>query len=175
MARTFQYKGRDYDFSKIVINLTEAKASIPDVLATTALNFFKDSFRRQGWRDKGLTKWAGRKNGSRPGGAILVKRGHLRNSIRKLLVSWRLTEIGTNLPYAAAHNTGVSETVTVKSHKRRKYQKSGKRKQATGSYGVRAHKRKMNLPQRQFMGESEVLNLKIDAAMAAAVDKIFEI
>lgn len=177
MAKTFQYKGKDYDFSKIVINLTEAKGIIPDALATTALNFFKDSFRRQGWRDKGLTKWKGRKGNARPGGAVLVKRGHLRNSIRKLLVSWQRIEIGTSLPYAEAHNEGVNKTVKVKGHTRRKYQSSptSKRKTISGSFQVKSHSRKMNMPQRQFMGESEVLNMKIDATISAAIDKIFEL
>lgn len=176
MAKTFQYKGRDYDFGRIVPRLTEVMNHLPDVLATTALNHFKDSFRRQGWRDKGLKRWKPRKDGSRPGGAILVKRGHLRNSLRKLIVSWRRSEVGTNLPYAAAHNEGFEGVVNVKGHTRKKYQRTkSKRKEATGSYGVRAHTRKANLPQRQFMGDSEILDRKIDHVIAKAVDTIFDV
>jgi len=176
MAKTFQYKGRDYDFGRIVPRLTEVRSYLPDVLATTALNFFKDSFRRQGWRDRGLKSWKPRKDGSRPGGAILVKRGHLRNSLRKLIATWQRTEVGTNLPYAAAHNEGFQGTVNVKAHTRKKYQRTkGKRKEATGSYSVRAHTRKMNLEQRQFLGDSEMLERKIDHVIAKAVDTIFDV
>jgi phage gpG-like protein len=196
MAKTFQYKGRDYNFGRIVPRLTEVRNHLPEVLATTALNFFKDSFRRQGWRDKGLKRWASRKDGSRPGGAILVKRGHLRNSLRKILATWQRTEVGTNLPYAAAHNEGFKGTVNVKAHTRRKFKtttttegrgvfniktrkeltRTKKRKEETGAtYGVRAHTRQMNLEQRQFMGDSEMLDRKIDHVIASAVDTIFDV
>lgn len=176
MAKSFTYNGKDYSFGRILPKLDAVKSQLPNVMATTALNFFKDSFRRQGWRDKGLQKWAGRKDGSRPGGAILVKRGHLRNSIRKIMASWPRTEVGTNLPYAAAHNQGFKGQVNVKSHTRRKYQRSAsKRKEATGSYTVRAHTRNMNLGQRQFMGDSEMLNKKLDAVITKAVDNIFNV
>jgi len=173
MAKTFQYKGRDYNFGRIVPRLTEVRNHLPDVLGTVALNFFVDSFRRQGWRDKGLTKW---KRPEGKVGAVLVKRGHLRNSLRKLIATWQRTEVGTKLPYAAAHNEGFEGTVNVKAHTRRKYQRTtGKRKEATSSYGVRAHTRKMSLKQRQFLGDSEMLDRKIDHVIAKAVDTIFDV
>lgn len=188
MAKSFTYKGRDYDFGRIVPRLTEVMNFLPEVMATTAVNYFKDSFRRQGWRDKGLKKWKPRKDGSRPGGAILVKRGHLRNSIRRLLATWPRTEVGTNLPYAAAHNEGFTGTVNVRAHTRRtstrvreKYTaRSGKERTRTvkhykSSYPVRAHTRKMDLEQRQFMGDSDMLSRKLDFVITKAVDTIFDV
>lgn len=189
----FTYKGKDYDFSKVAINFAEVKQALPPVLATVCVNFFKDSFRRQGWRDKGLKRWQARKNNKgSTGRGILIKRGHLRNSIRKLIANWKLVEVGTNLPYAAAHNEGFSGTIRVRQHTRNQYSKEKKgrgvyniktrqeltrtERKATGTkFTVRSHTRKMNLPQRQFMGDSETLNLKIDATITNAVDKIFEL
>ena len=186
MAKSFQYKGKDYDFGAIAAKVAAIKSQLPDAMATTALNFFVDSFRRQGWRDKGLTKWKPRKGNVDPGRAVLVKRGHLRTSIRKMLVSWQRSEIGTNHPAAEAHNEGFNGNVSVKAHSRRKREtirekyvtKSGSKrnrsvKVTTGSYKVRAHTRKANLPQRQFMGDSEVLNMKLDKVMSNAIDKLF--
>jgi len=176
MAKQFQYKGKDYNFSRITPRLAEVMNFLPDVMATTSLNFFKDSFRRQGWRDKGLKRWTPRKDGSRPGGATLIKRGHLRNSLRKIMVSLKRTEVGTNLPYAAAHNEGFKGQVNVRAHTRKKYQRTkGKRKEATGSYGVRAHTRNMSLEQRQFMGNSHMLDKKLDHVVGKAIDTIFDI
>lgn len=195
--KNFTYKGKDYDFSKVVVNFTEVRNALPPVLATVCVNYFKDSFRRQGWRDKGLKAWAKRKNSKGSAGrGILIKRGHLRNSIRKLIATWKITEVGTSLPYAAAHNEGFSGTVQVRQHTRNQYEKKRTKigrgvyniktreeatrtrvdKVATGTkFTVRSHTRKMNIPQRQFMGDSEMLSIKIDHTIASAVDKIFEI
>lgn len=194
----FTYKGKDYDFSKVAINLAEVQRALPPVLATVCVNFFKDSFRRQGWRDKGLQLWVKRKNNRGSSGrGILIKRGHLRNSIRKLIATWKLIEVGTDLPYAAVHNEGFNGTVQVRQHTRNQYEKKRTTitrkgiydiktrqeatrtkvdKVATGTkFNVRAHTRKMNIPQRQFMGDSEMLNLKIDHTITKAVDTIFEL
>lgn len=187
MAKSFTYNGREYNFSRVLINFTEVKKYLPDALATTAQNFFKDSFRRQGWRDKSLKKWASRKKAD-SGRAILVRRGHLRNSIRKILARWERIEVGTTLPYALVHNEGFSGTVSVKQHTRRrlaqvreKYTtKAGKSrtrmvKQETGRHTVKAHSRKVNIPQRQYIGDSEALNQKIDKVFDIAIDNIFDV
>ena len=189
----FTYKGKDYDFSRVAINLAEVQSALPPVLATVCVNYFKDSFRRQGWRDKGLKMWVKRKNNKGSNGrGILIKRGHLRNSIRKLIATWKLTEVGTNLPYAAVHNEGFKGTVQIRQHTRNQYSKEKKgrgvysiktrqeltrtEKRATGTkFTVRAHTRKVDIPQRQYMGDSETLNLKIDHTITKAVDTIFDL
>ena len=178
----FTYKGKDYDFGKIVVNFTEVQKQIPEALATVCVNYFKDSFRRQGWRDSGR--------------GILIKRGHLRNSIRRLIANWKRVEVGTDLPYAEPNNEGFSGTVSVRQHTRRQFKKerykvgrgvysvktrqeltrTKTQKVATGTtFTVRAHTRKVDLPQRQFIGDSEVLEMKIDQTITRAVDTIFEL
>lgn len=186
MPKYFTYKGKDYNFSRATIRYTEVKKVLPRVLGAVAVNFFKDSFRRQGWRDKSLTKWEPRQKLSK-GRAILIGRGHLRNSIRVNNANFERIEIGSNLPYATAHNDGFSGTVNIRAHTRAKYAhveqkyttRTGKERKRVvkvegGRYPVRAHAREMNLPARQFMGDSEVLNMKIDQTIIKAVDTIFD-
>lgn len=187
MPKIFSYKGKNYDFTVASIRYAEVKKQLPRVFGTVAVNFFKDSFRRQGWSDKRLVKWTALKKPSK-GRAILIRRGHLRNSIHVNTANFNRIEIGSNLPYAAAHNNGVeSETVSVRAHTRRQYAneqtkyttKSGKERSRTDKVEtsrttVRSHTREMNLPQRQFMGDSEMMNRKLDAVTIKAIDAIFD-
>ncbi|MBQ4278345.1 MAG: hypothetical protein IJC16_00130 [Rikenellaceae bacterium] len=187
MPEKLTYKGRPVDFSRAAARFVTVRRQLPRIWGTVAVNYFKDSFRRQGWRDRTLKKWPDRKKGVK-GRAILIGRGHLRNSIRIETATFRRTVVGSNLPYAAAHNEGVQATVTVRAHTRRIY---GRRKEEyvtraghnrtrsvryeAGSYEVRQHTRRMNLPQRRFAGNSEVMNRKLDAVTARALDVIFDI
>ena len=120
--------------------------------------------------------------------AILVKTGRLRKSIRIRRATFRRITIAAEAPYAAAHNFGVDETVTVRAHTRRTYGRvqekyttsSGKertrtKRVETGSHTVRSHTRHMQLPQRQFMGDSQMLDQKLDRIVERAVEEIFDI
>lgn len=120
--------------------------------------------------------------------AILVKTGRLRKSIRIRHATFRRITIAAEAPYAAAHNFGVDETVTVRAHTRRTYGRvqekyttsSGKertrtKRVETGSHIVRSHTRHMQLPQRQFMGDSQMLDQKLDRIVERAVEEIFDI
>ncbi|MDO9255422.1 MAG: phage virion morphogenesis protein [Bacteroidales bacterium] len=186
----FTYKGKPYSFKQVALNFHKVRKQIPGVLGTIAVNYFKDSFRRQGWRDRSLKYWPRRSKNFRKdnGRAILVKSGRLRNSIRIEQAVFARTVVGTSVPYADAHNSGVSRTVAVRSHQRHTYSKvketyttrkgttrSRTMRKVDGSYQVKAHSRKMNLPQRQFMGDSKVMFMKFDKAVIQAVDKIFEL
>lgn len=163
---------------------------LPQVMGTIAMNYFKDSFKRQGWRDRSLTPWAKRKAGSprNKGRAILISSGRLRNSIRIQQADPRMTVIATSVPYAEAHNEEVNKTVAVKRYTRHTYTREKEQyttrkgttrsrtlRKQSGDIQVSAHSRKMNLPQRQFMGESEIMFRKIDQAVIRAVDKVFDL
>lgn len=186
----FTYNGKPYSFRQVALNYHKVRMRMPGVLATVAMNYFKDSFRRRGWRDRTLDPWARRKsNGKRDRGrAILVQSGRLRNSIRIQQADIRKIVIATSTPWAEAHNEGVNKTVTVKRHTRGTYTREKEqyttRKGTTrtrtlsrksGEYEVRSHSRKMRLPKRQFMGDSEIMFRKLDRATIKAVDKVFEL
>lgn len=78
------------------------------------------------------------------GQVLKVQTGRLRRSI-----NYRITEtdtgidakVGTNVEYARVHEFGFKGTVNVKAHMR----------QAKKAYAVRAHTRRVNLPERSFM------------------------
>lgn len=166
-------------------------------MATVAQNFFVDSFQRQGWYD-GLTlkrwqprkgeKWRRKKKGRTRGNrAILVKTGRLRRSIKIRSARFQKIVIATDVAYAAAHNYGYKGTVSVRSHTRRRYgrekeeytTKTGKqstrqKKVVKSSYTVRQHTRKMNLPQRQFMGHSPMLDRKLNKVIERQMEYLFD-
>lgn len=188
MRKTFTYKGKPYDFNKIVIRMAEAKQHIPLILGNTAVNFFKNRFRAQAWTDKSAERWKQRKGNTDPGRAILVKSGALRRANRIDQATFKQTVISNDRPYAEAHNEGVDATVQVRQHTRRVYssqrvkyttrtgnQRSRTEKVAGGAYTVRSHTRKMKLPKRQFMGDSELLDRKIDQELIKVIDSIFDI
>lgn len=131
--------------------VSKAIDKLPNRLATVAVNFSKERFRRKNWVDRSRVSWEKRKRKGR--GSLMVATGRLKRSIRKIHVSRNYIIIGSSVPYAQIHNEGgkINKTASVRSHTRQT--RSGKRA------NVKQHKRKMNitLPPRQFLGESTLL------------------
>lgn len=163
----FLYKGKPYNFGKLDDKLARVKRTMPPVLAQVAVNHFKDSFQDQGFTDRTLQRWPKRKGNSRrdTGRAILVKSADLRNSIHPAKVSFHITEISTDKPYARVHNEGYHGPAKVRSHVRRS--RGGK------SSRVRAHTRQMDMPQRQFMGNSVIMENEIERIIDRTVTRCF--
>ena len=180
----------DYrEFNLTIKALERVYMVLPDKAATIAVNFFKRRFVEQNWIDNATESWKrrkqrGRKRDSR---ATLTKTGRLRRSIRKGKVTPEYAIIETDVPYARIHNEGFRGTVHVKVHKRRRY-KVNKYKEGTGVYSVKtrkerqrtrsvkevnnthwvqSHTRRVNMPRRQFMGNSAQLNRQISRMMTA--------
>lgn len=104
-----------FNFDKKIQEFKQVKASLPAQVANIAKRHFVQSFRDGGFTDLTLDPWAARKtrdksdrnprNAEKPR-AILVKTGHLRNSIRVRLATFNLIEIGAyGVPYAKFHNS----------------------------------------------------------------------
>lgn len=153
------------DFSKLVDDLTTAIETIPQRVATEAVNFSKERFQEQAWKDEGKEAWKKRKTRRRGGakrqkGAVLVDSGRLKRSIRIISVSKDRVVIGTDVPYAEIHNEGFDGIQNVKAHTRRT---------RNGTTKVRAHARHMRMPQRRFMGESATLNKRIELMITAEI------
>ena len=72
-------------------------------------------------------------------------RRSIRSQIRGMAVVF-----SSNLPYTALHNEGGKFSVTVRAHSRTN-RKTG------NSYSVRSHSRQMTMPQRQFIGDHELV------------------
>lgn len=181
---------------------------LPNLVATTAVNFFKQRFRDQNWIDTRTEPWKPRKGsgwgnkkasrtyefgsrkyqqagrGGRNRRAVLIQTGRLRRSLRKISATMDQVVIGTDVPYAQAHNDGFRGKVTqhVKAHMRNRTKlgiisaKQGKRSSrvkfgrvVTGNGMVRAHTRTIhqNLPRRRFMGQSAALNRIMERQITA--------
>jgi hypothetical protein len=150
------------------------KASI--IIGQEAVNFYRSSFRAQGFTRNTLVPWrrtATKSNsfGKRSQG-ILIGSGRMMRSIYVAYRSLSKTTVAVPVPYAQVHNEGFKGTVSVRAHTRRVLSKtkvdngltkSGRRRTKTvtsvkSKGNVRAHTRRMNMPQRQFAGPSPALD-----------------
>lgn len=180
------------EFDRTIRALEKVYKILPGKAATIAVNFFKERFIAQNWVDTNTRPWKQRKQARRRNRrqrAILTKTGRLRRSIRKITVTEVYALIGTDVPYAQAHNEGFSGTVTVQQHQRTKTKKeksnyrtrSGdirsrtrKVKDTGNTSTVKTHTRKMRIPQRKFMGISPVLDTRIERMMNAEFNKVLK-
>ena len=160
----------------------------PGMLGNDAVNFFLDNFKRQGWQGSTIEPWRKRRNnkGRNSGRAILIDSGRLRRSIRITGISAGTVTIGTDVPYAKAHNEGFRGVVNVSAFSRNRYTKE---KQLTGrftkkgkertktvqkigsSHMVKAHTRRVNIVKRQFMGNSPYLEKQLARRLTAELMK----
>ena len=196
MPKKITINGYTYDWGVLRPRFRKVREELPLQLAAVAQNFFVGSFQRQGWYDGlGLKRWKPRKGerwrrkkkGRRGNRGILIKTGRLRKSIKIRSARFQKIVIATDVAYAAAHNYGYKGTVSVRSHTRRRYgrekeeytTKTGKqstrqKKVVKSSYTVRQHSRKMNLPQRQFMGHSPMLDRKLNKVIERQMEYLFD-
>ncbi|MGG7468693.1 phage virion morphogenesis protein [Chryseobacterium arthrosphaerae] len=135
-----------------------------------AVNFSKERFVQKNWINRTREPWQPRKRQAR--GSILVRSARLKRSIRKISQGNYYVYIGTDVPYAQIHNEGgqINKTVNVKAFTR---QTSGNRtRNRRGTQNVRAHTRRMNIrmPKRQFLGDSAVLNRRIERFISRELD-----
>jgi phage gpG-like protein len=178
--------------------------TLPYKAGVIMVAYSKDRFKYQNWIDVYPEKWQRRSRkkqwtnkGKAPnnqGRALLIQSGRLRRSIRIVSTTANSVTIGSDVPYAAAHNDGLRLGVYqrvrafVRMNRKRdqygitvgKQSKKSTRikfvKNASGISHVSAHTRKMNmnLPRRRFMGESKYLANQISRMIAAEINKIFK-
>lgn len=169
-----------FGFDKVLKNVDQLKKTLPVLLANQAQTFFVGSWKQQGWMATSLERWPKRKGGKDPGRATLVKSGKLRRAVGQSIrfKTFDKIQLVVALPYAAVHNDGYNGPVSA--HTRARFTKTttsqfiglrttkkGKLKEnirrtsifiKTGDVQVKAHN--MNMPRRQFMGDSVSLRKK---------------
>lgn len=180
--------------AQMVSDFKRFRARLPQRVGTEAVAFFKQSFRRQGWIDKGgVEKWKRRKHDDRKSRSrgILMLRGTLRRSIRIVNKTANSVTVGTDVPYAQIHNEGghIQATVRVRAHRRKgstytRYAQSdiatrrsvGRKRIGRSGGEVKAHTRKMNLriPQRRFMGQSRFFERRIQMQTERELKRILD-
>lgn len=164
----------------------ECLRTLPKFVANDVVNFTKDNFRRQGFLGDNLQMWPKRKKvtkwGKTPrnnGRALLIDTGKLRRANRVTKADWSAIVLSNSMPYAKGHNEGLRVCLIqqVRAHRRKRQQNNilgakGK-KLASGVSFVKAHKRRvmMNLPRRQFIGDSPYLRRNIHRTIALQIQK----
>ena len=131
------------------------KRSLPIVLGKIAKNFFLEAFRKGGFTDVGFKRWKqrrkrigrGRTSPTLKESANLTLTGKLKRSIRVRPATFKLTRIFTNVVYAAIHNFGLQ--------------------------GLAFGKTPFKMPEREFMGNSKVLERKLERRILKEIDKAF--
>lgn len=172
---------------------------MPVFAGRMAKDHYQDSFRNGGFTDSRFTAWkksrrleSGGKDAGSKYGTLLSSRNLLFGAIKYVPGNGRV-KVSNDLVYAPAHNWGetVCPTVTLRMRKFAwaKYYESGggKKKSTQGSNPVedpeeavkwkklaltKKKKLSIKMPQRQFLGESQVLNDKIEKKTDDEVRKI---
>lgn len=168
---------RDYRLVFDRINL--AIQQVPARVAVLAVNFSKDRFVQKNWIDSHPVPW---KKTKKRKGSTLVASGRLKRSIRKVRVAPSQVIIGTDVPYAKAHNNGeeIQGTEQVRSHTRRQHRREshirgGKRIRAhiVKAYRVKAYSRKYHrkFAKRQFIGKSQRLNNDVSKLIKSEINR----
>jgi phage gpG-like protein len=137
----------DY-FNNLANNINN---DIPDIIAETATEYYRERFSKKEFDGD---PWERARIAKRTG-SLLIESGALVNSIQPSYVGMDKVVISAGnekVDYAEVHNEGFQGNVTIPAHTRRtKY----------GPVNVRSHSRNVNIPQRQFMGESKELASKM--------------
>ena len=145
------------DFLSIATGL---KNDMVRYAAVTGLNFFIDSFNKQGFTDTSFEPWSKRNPDTRPGGSLLVKSANLRNSLKVFEKSVEKIVFGTNSIYAKIHNEGgtINMTLTPKARKFFwfMYYATNDNRYKWMALSKKEHL-SIKIPKRQFIGESATL------------------
>jgi len=181
------------DFMRRMQAVSKAYDRLPNEISAIAVKFSKDRFRDQAWLDKTRQPWKQRarnREGKRRSQTLLVDKGRLKRSIRKISVSPTRVVIGTDVPYAQVHNDGFKGAVRqrVKSHTRAltKFGITSRRqlKRSTriefgrvkrGETTVKAYTRTIhqNIPARPFIGQSEALERQLIIHIQTSFEEAF--
>ncbi|MNS03108.1 Phage virion morphogenesis family protein [compost metagenome] len=138
---------------------------LPQEIADLALEFFRGSFRKQGFTDYSFIEWVKRKDADTH--KILNKSGALEQSLEISSATMSKVQIdaGKGVPYAGIQNTGGTITVRI-TPRSRKFFWYMFRKTKDNKWKWMALTKKESLriviPQRQYIGQSATLLKDID-------------
>ncbi len=173
------------DFKGDLKELERFFNTLPRMVGNTAVNFFQDSFKKQGfqqgWEVGSVEKWKPRRKldrvdrkSKKNSRAILVKSGRLKRSIRILSYTPGSVTVGSTVPYAGIHNQGGTinhpgGTAYFWKDGRRIYVSN---RAARGKKYPRTKAHKIPIPQRQFIGNSAGLDRRISMHITKQLNRI---
>lgn len=147
----------------------------PAIISKTAVEYYKESFRKKGFDGKPWPALSKRYKPKR--GSMMIRSSKLMNSIVDSVTTANRVVISagnSNVPYARIHNEGGSINRAARSEIfKRNRVKSGSnlgkfRKGTTAGRGSTFKASIIKMPQRQFMGYAFELNTKIIKRIKAA-------
>lgn len=135
----------------------------PQVLAETAVEYYKERFRLKNWDG---APWPPLSKRYKPKkGSMMIRTAKLMNSINSRIAKDRVVISAGNsrVPYAKIHNEGGEIQLRARSETfRRNRARGGRFKKGTSSgRGFSFRASKIRIPRRQFMGHSNQLNERI--------------
>lgn len=178
--------------------MKEVNDRLPRKVGVIAVNHFKQNFRDGGWLDDGLHPWKKTLRQKQGGpdakyGPLTSRRNHLMSSIQSKPGLGEVT-IENPVPYAAIHNDGGDITThpTVSPKMRRyawhmAYSLAGINGKGSLPKELPEEARlwkclaltrktkitvKAHIPQRQFMGDSKELQVKVNKTINESLEKI---
>lgn len=159
--------------------LRKVLPTLPVIVGNEVVNFAKDRFRFGNWRGNSIVPWKKRASKAKrnKGRALLIQSGRLKRSIRVTQRNSTMVAIGTNVPYAKIHNEGgiIKQPARSETFKRNRYVKAGMKgkfkKGKTAGQGFSFKERRINMPQRQFLGNSPWLTKLLDVKITKAIMK----
>lgn len=159
------------DFRKMA---KQALQDLPEKVGEKARAHFLMSFIKEGFTDASFIAWPKRKD--QLDHKILSQSLALRNSIDVTRSDLKQVEVsaGQGLPYASIHNEGGTINVQVTQKMRKYFWYMYKKTKVTRWKWMALTKKErfiIHIPKRQYIGESYVLDQKIDKIF---VDRIIE-
>lgn len=178
--------------------LKEVNDRLPRKVGVIAVNHFKQNFRDGGWLDGGLHPWkrTKRQDSKSPDakyGPLTSRRDYLMRSIQASTAPGQVT-VENPVPYAAIHNDGGDVTTHPSVTKRMRkfawhmvYSLAGVKKKGklpkqlpdeAGMWKALALTKKQKItvhariPQRQFMGDSAELRVKVNKIINESIQRI---
>lgn len=139
------------------------------IVETEALNHFQNSFVYQGFTDKSLVKWPGRKKprkkNGKPATGKTLEKWKAKNEGRALLISHASDTKGTHMANSIVGERGPGKVTIIVDKPYAQVHNEGL--QAGRPPGF-------TMPQRQFVGPSEQLEQKIMAKLEKEIDKLIK-
>ena len=135
---------------------------LPTIVGVEAVNFYKESFQKEGFTDEALEKWPEVKRRSNP------KRTDRAAASRPILTG-ETADLGRSIEYYAMPGETTIKADTMGAGSDKDYAAAHNEGTTTAGRG-----NKTTIPKRQFMGKSRTLNKKIEKITADMIKQILK-
>lgn len=162
------------DFKKMAQQLKKDAVRYAEV---TGVRFFKESFQNQGFTNQSFEPWEKRKDDPDPLRKVLVKSSYLMESIQIFDSNEKKIVFGSDAEYGSIHNEGGSVRIPITQKSRNYFWYMFKLTNNSKWKGLALTKKTaitINIPKRQFMGESITLMNDLDDWLKNRINVIFK-